>query len=58
MLKIENLTKYYKNNLAVDKVKIELKKGDFDLLISKKVVSLRSLTIKRKLNLKEIELWQ
>lgn len=28
MLKIENLTKYYKNNLAVDKVKIELKTGE------------------------------
>ena len=28
MLKIENLTKYYKNNLAVDKVNIELKKGE------------------------------
>ena len=28
MLKIENLTKYYKNNLGVDKVNIELKKGE------------------------------
>jgi len=28
MLKITNLTKYYKNNLGVDKVDIELKKGE------------------------------
>jgi len=28
MLKITNLTKYYKNNLGVDKVNIELKKGE------------------------------
>jgi len=28
MIKITNLTKYYKNNLGVDKVNIELKKGE------------------------------